>query len=126
MSLLPSTILPETEPLGTVSGNNVIVAHNWYLLFYNIAAKALGIVGANPPPAAQTVTPTGSPFTYTAPTTGTLSVTGGNGLILTLSRSTVSVSAGAGLIPMAGTDTLKISYTVAPLLIFFPFANTSA
>lgn len=45
MSLLPAQVLPETEPIGTVSGSSVRITHNWYLLLYNLAAQVLGTAG---------------------------------------------------------------------------------
>lgn len=46
MSLLPSRILPQTEPIGTVNDDkSVTIDKNWWLLFYNMAAQTLGTGG---------------------------------------------------------------------------------
>lgn len=44
MSLLPGRILPQIEPFGTLSedGKTVIIAKNWWLLFYNMALQSIG------------------------------------------------------------------------------------
>jgi hypothetical protein len=46
MSLLPETILPITEPIGTVGEQSVMMTKNWWLLLYNLVENVLG-AGAN-------------------------------------------------------------------------------
>jgi hypothetical protein len=41
-SLLPETIIPITEPVGTVSGQPVYMTKNWWLLLYNIVINSIG------------------------------------------------------------------------------------
>lgn len=43
MSLLPSRILPETEPIGEMRPDGtVIISHNWWLLIYNLVLNSFG------------------------------------------------------------------------------------
>ena len=54
MSLLPSTILPESTPIGRVRQNGeVSIDHNWWLLLYNICLNALGTANSLSPDALQ-------------------------------------------------------------------------
>lgn len=68
------------------------------------------------------VTPTGSPFTYTAPFNGQLSVTAGTVSLIQITRQGVTVATGltAGLIPLSRRDAAVITYTGAPTLVFLP------
>lgn len=68
------------------------------------------------------VTPTGSPFTYTAPFNGQLSVTAGTVSLIQIIRQGVTVATGltAGLIPLSRRDAAVITYTGAPTLVFLP------
>jgi hypothetical protein len=68
------------------------------------------------------VTPSASPFTYTAPSRGTLNIAGGTISAIALVRQGVStaLSTTAGHYPMALGDQLKITYSAAPTLNFVP------
>lgn len=73
-------------------------------------------------PPTQSVTPGGSPFTYTALSSGTLSITGGAVSALALIRQGTSVALGitAGLVPLSRLDQLQITYSAAPTVTFLP------
>lgn len=68
------------------------------------------------------ITPTGSPFTYTAPFGGSVAVTGGTVSAISVSRQGTSVSTGVtvGLIPVARFDQVVVTYTGAPTMTFIP------
>ncbi len=120
MALLPEQIIPETEPLGIVSGKDVRITHNWYLLLYNIC---LQVLGAGPSGStAQPVTVTASPFSYQAPSSGLLVVAAGALMKLTLTRGAVTRALGVGVetIPLLKNDQVSITYTSAPTVTFFP------
>ena len=70
----------------------------------------------------QSVSPSGSPYTYTATQPGSLSVQGGTVSLASYARAGVSLSLGltAGLIPMTTGDKVTITYAVAPTLNFIP------
>lgn len=79
----------------------------------------------DPMPRAQpaaVVTVTASPFTFTAPANGTLSVAGGTVSAIALIRQGVTVATGliAGLIPTSRLDQVQITYTGAPTAVFLP------
>jgi hypothetical protein len=87
----------------------------WYRYFQDSEAGR--------PPAAETVvTPTASPFVYTAPRAGNLLVSGGTVGTISLSRSGTFLGTGrtVGMFRMAQGDQAKITYTVAPTVVFFP------
>jgi hypothetical protein len=80
---------------------------------------------ADPIPRAQPaipVSPTGSPFTYTAPFPGVLSVTSGTVSQIQILRVTTTVATGitTGLIPLSRADQAVLTYTGAPTLVFLP------
>jgi hypothetical protein len=68
------------------------------------------------------VAPTGSPFTWTAPFDGLLSVTSGTVSQIDIIRTGVTTGTGLtiGLIPLSRADQAKITYTGAPVLHFLP------
>lgn len=70
----------------------------------------------------QSVTLTGSPFTYTAAFDGTIVLTGGTVSAIALIRQGASVATGlsAGLFPLSRLDQLQITYSVAPTMTFLP------
>lgn len=75
---------------------------------------------ASQPGAPVPVTPTGSPFRYTASGSGSLSISGGTVSARTLIRGGVSVPMGSSLIPMSNGDVATVTYSVAPTLYFVP------
>ncbi len=152
MSLLPGEILPQSVPIGTVNADgSVTVATNWWLLFYNIAANSIGTSGAvsdasleewftnqlvqvAPHPVAQpaqVVTVTASPFTYTAPFDGAVTVTGpmesstsATAPSIVLSRQGTAVNTGLlnGTVSVRRGDQIILTYvnSVAPTVTFLP------
>lgn len=76
-------------------------------------------------PAAQpaiTVTVGASPFTYIAPFNGTVIVTGGTGITITVIRQGTSIATGvtAGPIPASRLDQIQIVHLISPTVIFLP------
>lgn len=79
----------------------------------------------DPPALAQPVagiSPTGSPFTYTAPFAGTVVVTGGSVSGISVVRQGTPVATGitAGLIPVSRYDQVQVTYGSAPTMTFIP------
>lgn len=70
----------------------------------------------------QSVTPGASPYTYTAPGNGSLSIRGGTVSLATYARAGVSITLGlnAGIVPVATGDKVTITYAVAPTINFIP------
>ncbi len=70
----------------------------------------------------QVITPTGSPFTYTATAEGNLSVQGGTVTIVQFTRGSTIIPLGltSALIPMIIGDKVTITYLTAPSIYFIP------
>jgi hypothetical protein len=69
------------------------------------------------------VTVGASPFTYECQYNGALIVSGGTVSAIAYSRDNVTyyaTGATAGMFPMSANDYIKITYTVAPTVIFAP------
>jgi len=75
---------------------------------------------ASQPGAPVPVVPTGSPFTYKASGSGSLSINGGTVSARTLTRGGVSVPMGSSLIPMVNNDVATVTYSAAPTIYFVP------
>jgi hypothetical protein len=80
---------------------------------------------ADPPASAQPVsaiTPGASPYTYTAPFNGQVSVTGGTVSQIQLIRQSTTVATGltAGLIMVSRLDQVVVTYTGTPTMVFIP------
>ena len=75
-----------------------------------------------PPAAESAVTPTGSPFTYTAGRKGFLIVQGGTVSAVAFSRSGTFYTTGQtqGVFPLDQNDQLKVTYSAAPILTWVP------
>ena len=71
---------------------------------------------------AQTVTPSGSPYTYIAPSDGGVMVTGGTVTLLEYGRHSTFVSVGllAGSARILRGDSIRVTYAVAPTITFMP------
>lgn len=100
------------EPL--VSGKNTSMAYyRW------IQSADLGV-----PPSTETpVTPSASPFVYTAPRGGFVIIAGGTVSAIAFSRTPgtfYSTGQTAGSFPVNSNDQLKITYTAAPNVVFVP------
>jgi hypothetical protein len=113
-------------------------------------AEALAVLGVDPPPAASdfpdiaralllaqdgllpdptpraqpvaTVTLSASPFGYTAPFSGAVSVTGGTVSSITVGRQGTTVATGqtSGIFPLSRLDVLTVTYSAAPTMVFLP------
>ena len=68
------------------------------------------------------VTPSASPFLFTAPTKGALNVSGGTVSAIAHVRGATTTSLGgtSGNYLVSKGDVLKITYSVAPTLLFIP------
>lgn len=68
------------------------------------------------------VSPTGSPFAYTAPFAGHLLVTGGGVSGITLTRQGTNVATGmtSGFVPVSRGDVVTVTYGSTPTLDFIP------
>lgn len=62
----------------------------------------------------------GSPFVYTAPANGTLLVTGGTVSQIEIARSGTYYTVGTTIIPLARLDKVRVTWSGAPTLVFFP------
>ena len=72
----------------------------------------------------RAVSPTLSPFAFTATTIGHLLISGGNVSAVALVRGDTTIACPiSGFIPMAAKDSVLITYTVAPTLNFIPSAR---
>lgn len=71
---------------------------------------------------AQNVSPSGSPYSYTAAFDGTMVVTGGVVSALALIRQGTSIALGitTGLVPLSRTDQVQITYSATPTVTFLP------
>lgn len=134
MSLLPTQILPETDPIGTdEKGRPVQIAHNWYLLVYNLCLQVLGTSTASTG-SAQAVAVGPSPFQYQAPANGMVVVSGGTVSKLTITRGSLTVTPGPiwGQFRVSKNDLVTVTYSkgagignnnpippVAPTVTFF-------
>ena len=70
------------------------------------------------PPSA--VTPTGSPFVWTASNPGALVISGGTVSVVEVGRGAVWVVSGllGGMIPVSAGDKVRMTYLVAPTVTF--------
>jgi hypothetical protein len=66
--------------------------------------------------------PSGTSYTYTATTAGTLSVSGGTVAFIQLQRKTTTITLGItnGLIPLAQNDSVILTYSSVPAVTFIP------
>ena len=85
-------------------------------------AQAQTLFGVTASPGAASVVTVGaSPFSYTATAAGVLVVDGGTVSAVSLARGSVSATAPiTGLFPLRNGDTVKVTYTAAPTLTWFP------
>lgn len=69
-------------------------------------------------PAAITVS--ASPFSYKAPGSGVVVITGGTVSLIEYGRGAVFTTSGltTGLVPISRGDTVRVTYTVAPTMTF--------
>jgi hypothetical protein len=79
----------------------------------------------DPSPMAQPVaaiSPTGSPFTYTAPFNGQVAITAGTVSAIALVRQGISTAAGftSGLVMVSRSDQVVVTYSGVPTMTFLP------
>lgn len=106
MPQTPNANVPIADPqTGTVNDA-------WKAFFQSLSGS---------PAAERVVQPSGSPFVYTAPSTGHLVVQGALvGLSLIRGRTTIPVSPGLAMIPLSQGDRAVLTYSAAPGLVFLP------
>lgn len=70
----------------------------------------------------QSIVVGASPFTYTAPFNGAVTVTGGTVSGISITRQTITLSTGitVGLIPVSRLDQVQVTYTGTPTMNFLP------
>lgn len=135
MSLLPEQIIPETVPLGEMlPDGKVKIAHNWWLLFYNLWLNVLG-GGSGQASSVETVKVGTSPFTYVATGGGAVLITGGTVSKIQISRGSVVTTLPkiCGYFPLRTNDQITVIYAhgsgigvnnpilpVAPSMQFWP------
>ena len=111
---LPVPAAPMVGPAG-------VATHVWRYFFQQVLTRTGGASGNDfgPP---SSVTLTTSPFVFTAPAAGTLFLSGGGIVALTIARGGVGFPTGSfyGAFPMAQGDTTTIRYVRAPAAVFFP------
>lgn len=106
---MKATVPSSTQPISSGGG---LVTTVWQR-FFNALVTA--------PAAIESVPATGSPLTYTASQTGSLSVVGGTVTAVSMVRARVTVDlTGAAMVPMANEDVVTITYSVAPVISFIP------
>lgn len=89
---------------------------SWYFFWQ-------GLWKGTPPAPESAVTVTASPMTYVAAQRGFMVVSGGTVSAVAFSRDGVTFyNSGetAGSFPLSNGDSLKVTYTVAPTMTFFP------
>lgn len=101
---------------GTKLVDDEITSKSWYFFFQ-------GLWKGQPPSSEVAVALTGSSFTYPAPSRGFVVVNGGTVSVISISRdNTTYYTTGetAGVFPISMGDYLRVTYTVAPTVTFFP------
>ena len=91
----------------------------------DLNTRLLQDVLPDPVPLAQPAAPVtvgASPYTWSAPFTGCLSITGGTVSAISIIRQGTTVATGitAGLVPVSKFDQVKITYSVLPTVVFLP------
>jgi len=113
---LPNTILPPNNALVDERG---VIATNWWRFLLNVSQQAFGVNATQP----ATVTVTASPFVFTAVVQGSLLVAGGPVSLIEYSKDAVTwfpMGIVQGPIQVVPNDHVRITYTNAPALTFFP------
>lgn len=96
-----------------------LLAKDWYVLLYNIYNAVTQ--GLPQPEVALTVG--ASPFSYQAVIRGQVFINGGTVSAIEYSRDgTTFYNTGltAGVVQMDARDVVRVTYTVAPTIVFFP------
>ena len=82
--------------------------------------ELLSMMAVVPAPAGVAVSPSCSPYTWTAPSDGVLIVSGGTVSLVEVGRGAAFYAAGlvGGLIPVSAGDKVRMTYVVAPAATF--------
>ncbi len=113
-----SMVRNQTPPVERV-GDKPVAQKDWFVFFYNLyLAVTEGL-----PQAEEAIPLSASPFIYTAIIRGQAHVSGGNVSSVEFSRdgsTWYDTGFVEGFVDMDRTDHLRVTYTVAPTLTFFP------
>jgi hypothetical protein len=100
-------------------GPNGAAQKDWYIFFYNLyLAVTEGL-----PQAATALTVTTSPMTYAAVIRGQVHIEGGTVSVIEFSRNGTDwydTGITAGFVQMDKGDRLRVTYSVAPTITYFP------
>jgi hypothetical protein len=113
---LPQRIIPPNQNMVDAKGNPTI---NWWGFLLNTSQQAFG---SDPTPE-MTLTVSASPFTYTVPANGSIIVNGGPVTLIEYARQGgkfYPTGQSAGVFQVLQFDQLRITYTNAPSVTFFP------
>lgn len=91
------------------------VGRSWYVLF----RQFFGRLGGEQGQPAESVSVGSSPYAYTMPANGILSIDGGTVSSVSFERGTTSVT-GASFMHLRTGDIVTVTYSVAPTMTFFP------
>jgi hypothetical protein len=103
---------PIVGPLGAAQ-------KDWYIFFYNLY---LAVTEGLPQPETN-ITATDSPMTYTAVIRGQVHVSGGTVSVIEFSRDGTNwydTGITAGFVQMDRGDRLRVTYSMAPTISYFP------
>jgi hypothetical protein len=102
-----------TNPLTDKDGNTNKVLYRW------MRDTESGL----PPSSEVMITPSASPYTYTAPSKGQVIITGGAVSALSLSRTPGvfhSLGITTGAVSVNLNDQVKVVFSSIPMMVFFP------
>lgn len=109
----------QTPPMERVGNDKIMAQKDWYLFFTNLyTAVTEGL-----PQAEEAVTLAVSPMTYTAIIRGQAHVEGGTVSVIEFSRNGTGwydTGMTAGFVQMDKGDLLRVTYSVAPNITYFP------
>lgn len=106
---------PPTERIGGLA----VAQKDWYLFFSNLYTAVIEGL----PQTEEGITLSASPFVYTAVIRGQAHVGGGTVSAIEFSRDGThwyNTGLTQGFVQMDRTDHLRVTYTVAPTITFFP------
>lgn len=96
-----------------------LVQKDWFLFFTNLYSA---VIDGNPQPE-EAVTLTASPMSYTAVIRGQAHIAGGTVSLVEFSRDGTNwynTGITAGFVEMDTRDLLRVTYSVAPTITYFP------
>lgn len=107
------------SPSTALVNQSGVVTEPWRFFFLQLYQRTGGASGN--PSAITSITPTASPFSYTATTRGNVFISGGTVSSVTLTRNGIVISAAtSGFIPVSINDIVKITYSGTPTVKFVP------